>query len=454
MLGADALRRLFGFIAFVYLARRITPADFGIVNIAFTVLSYGLMASSAGLTTLGARDAARPSSSDLIDSIVSLRIVLAVITYSCVFLIAQFVMKNALLTSMVTVMSLSIIVQSVLLEWFFQGREEMRVVAISRSIAATIYLIVVLVYVHSSADLMWVAVGSVLSDLTAVTVLGVAYKKFHDGRMIRFQFHGWKTMLTNAFSIGIGTMLGHFSIQLPLIIIGTVLTNADAGIYAAASKLVIFLLMFDRVFGTVLLPVSSRLHASSPEMLSSVFSTAMRWVLICALPVCVGGTLLADRLLPFVFGETYRFAVPVFQILIWYFFVTMVHTIYTSGLIAIGMERQYSRMMLMSFSAYTVTSFAGAILFGISGVAGAVVCSEIITLLLMRRMLHQTVKTHITPKVLNIVLSVVIMGVLVLLLPQINIILIIIIGGISYSAVLFATKTITPGELAALMKNV
>src|SRR5260221_2066567 len=134
--------------------------------------------------------------------------------------------------------------------------------------------------------------------------------------------------MTQAVHIGGGSMLAQASINLPAIVIGILMTNADVGVYSAASKIVFFFLFVDRVAGTLLLPASSRLHASSPETLSSTLEVAVRWIVVIALPLCVGGMILAGTILPFVFGSQYEASVDVFRILIWFSLFTLLHTVY------------------------------------------------------------------------------------------------------------------------------
>lgn len=48
---SDLGRRLLGFFTVTYLARKLGVADFGAINVGFTILSYAVMASSGGMST-------------------------------------------------------------------------------------------------------------------------------------------------------------------------------------------------------------------------------------------------------------------------------------------------------------------------------------------------------------------------------------------------------------------
>ncbi len=446
-------RRLLGFLTIAYLARTITAADFGAINIGFTVLSYALMASAGGLITFGTREIARGMSIDFVNTLVSVRIVATLLMYVIVGIIALAFISSTTVASLMLVFCCSLFAQAVLLEWYFLGKEEMETVGVSRFLSAFIYFLLTILVVRSSSDLLFVAVAAVIGDLVATTALIVFYGKRNKGIHFRFSMKGWKLLVGQAFPLGAGSLLAHVSINLPPIVIGILMTNADVGFYSAASKMVFFLLMVDRVLSTLLLPASARLYAYAPEALSSTLSTALRWIFVVALPVCLGGTMLADRIIVIVFGEQYQSSAIALQILIWFVLVTMIHTIYTSGAIAIKKEREYSRVMLISAVIYVVSIAVCTMFFGVIGASIAVVCSEAITLFLMHRAFHVDLNVAFPRSLPLIILSAGLMGMLLLLMPQTHIVVSVIFGGGIYAATLLIMRAVTVADIMSLVRR-
>lgn len=451
IITGDAVRRLFGFLTIAYLARTITTADFGIMNIGFTVLSYALMAASGGLSTLGTREIAGGADRSLVSSLLGLKFVSALATYAIVAAVVLAFVVSAELSSLILVLCGSLVVQALFLDWFFQGKEQMLPVMVARCASAVVYFVLAITLVHSPADLLRIGVAAVSSDVIAVFAVVVMYQR--EFGPLKFSSHNWNILIRRAVPLGSGAILAHFSINLPPIIIGLLLTNADVGVFSAASKMVFFLLMFDRVLGAVLLPASARLFAADPAKLAGRLDLMQKWIFIVALPICAGGTLLAGHLIPFIFGEQYVAAVPVFRIFIWYLLVTMIHTVFTTSIVAVGKEKEYSRVMLVSAAIYAVSIVVSTKLFGIAGAAAAVVASEAVTLLLMRRAFHASVKTSIPRSLPAILLAVVVMSAAVLLLGSLHLVLLILIGALVYASVLFITRTLSVAEVAGLVKQ-
>jgi O-antigen/teichoic acid export membrane protein len=348
---------------------------------------------------------------------------------------------------------LSLFVQAPLLEWFFQGKEQMYVIGAGRFASALVYFLLTIMFVHSSADLLRVAFAAVAGDVLATTLLLALYHKQLPESRLRFSIAGGKTLLSQTVPLGAGSILAHFSVNLPPIVIGIVMTNTDAGLYSAASKMVFFLLMFDRVLGTLLLPASARLFTLDPEALAERLNTALRWILIAALPLCVGGALLADQVIVFLFGSQYQPAAIVLQVLVWYMLFTMIHTVYTSGIIAVGKEKEYSRVMMMSAALYAVSILICTKLFGLVGASAAVVGSEAMTLVLMRRAFHNTMKTIVPRSLPMILVAVAAMAAVLFVLPSLHIIVTILIGAVVYGAVLFITRTLSAADFLLLVKR-
>ena len=448
IMGSDMGRRLIGFFTVAYLARKLGTGEFGVINIGFTVLSYAVMASGGGLGTFGAREVAK-GSTEVVNTILSLRIVTSCAAYLMVALIAFTAISDPLLTNVILIACIALFANALLLEWFFQGREAMGMIGVGRLVSAAIYFLLVIFLVHGPQDVLWVAAAAVAGDTVSSIVSLIVYRRRYD-TPFRFQIRSGIGMFRKSFAIGIGSILGHFSLNLPTIVIGILLSSSDAGIYSAAQKLVFFLLLIDRVLGTLLLPAAARFISASTEKLAANLSFALRWAFILALPVALGGTLLADRIIPLVFGSQYTAAVPVFRILIWYFFFTLLHTIYTSGLIAIGEEKRYSRIMIISSVMYALAIILGTAFFGLPGAAAGVAGAEALTFILMRHEFKKFVRTTLRSALLPVAVACAAMSGAVIFYPAEHVFIAIAIGGVVYTGSLFLLKGVTVKDVTEL----
>src|SRR5690606_29014643 len=72
-----------------------------------------------------------------------------------------------------------------------------------------------------------------------------------------------------------------------------------AGHYNAACMLVLSLLLLSNVLNTSLYPSMTRQAAQAPHTLPTIYGRALRYLMVIALPLTVGGIVLADQIMPF-----------------------------------------------------------------------------------------------------------------------------------------------------------
>ena len=453
IIGSDIVRRALGFLTIAFLARKVGVAGFGVINIGYTVLSYALVVSSAGLGSYGLRAIARGESSALVNTIITIRLISSFGAFILVSIAALIFISNDTISIMMILFCITLFPQAFFIDWYYQGKEQMGIIGVCRMLSAIIYLLLIIGFVRSPVDLMWVAGAAIVGEITASSMMWIYYRRKSGGSRLMFSLFGWRSLMEQSLPLGGGSILSTISINLPMLVIGIVLTNSDVGIFSAANKLVFFLLMLDRVFAALLIPASARLHNQSPELLSTTLKLALKWILITTLPICVGGTILADKIVLTVFGMQYISAIDIFRILIWFFFFTMVHTIYVSGLLAIGQEKAYASVMIISVVIYGVSTSICTKIFGVAGTAAAMIVSEAATLIFMRRRLQRSISISLPEPIVQIIISVVVMGVVVGMLPSMNVFLSILFGALIYSVLLFTTKAITTNEVINLLKR-
>lgn len=100
-----------------------------------------------------------------------------------------------------------------------------------------------------------------------------------------------------------------------LVVVGRMAGTTALGLYQVASRvpeMTVTLAVW--VTGHVLFPAFSRLHRAG-ETVATGFLAALRWIPLLTLPTAAGLFLVADPLVPILFGESWRPAVPILRAL-------------------------------------------------------------------------------------------------------------------------------------------
>lgn len=384
LLIGDVGSRVLGFGITVYLARVLEPSAFGVINIGFGVLGYLILIMSPGLQVLETRNAASAVGTDQkrVNSVLSLRFVLSVGLLAVTAMVSYAVISSEEIRQSIILFALSLIPLSLFLDWFFQGKEEFMSMSVARLITYLVYGTCVILFVDSTRDVSWVPIGFVAANLAATVFLFTRFRRFGKFTFV-WNPHEWKGILSASVPVGIAVILAQSAMNLPPIALGWYVSTAEAGVFSSALKLVFVLLMLDRIVNALLLPAATRYYSSKREDLPFFITVVLKVVLVTILPITVCAVLLSPLAILFVFGEQYADAIPILQILLIYFLLTVINSVFVCSLLAAGKEKDYTKSLNAGSIIFVVGIFAGAMFIGSEGVAYGIVAGELCTVLLM-----------------------------------------------------------------------
>ena len=387
LLSGDLGSRLIGFVISVYLARVLEPTGFGLMSVGLSVLGYLQLAGSPGIQILETRNAAASAEIDhtRVGAVLSLRLVLAVVlwilTACCVFLFVP----DGGTGYVILLFALSLFPFALTLDWFFQGREMFLAVGTSRLLQSVTYGVVVFLLVHNSDDIHRTAVAFVLSAFVAAAALWWAYAAQWGGISLSWSPAKWKEILAMGIPVGGAVFLAQSVTNLPPLVIGYFSSTMEVGLFSSAMKLVFLLLMIDRLFNALFLPVITRCVSRRSEETSMLVGTTLRIMLAMIIPLTVAGIILSRIAMTTFFGGRYEEASPLLEILMCYFALTAVNSVFVCILLASHREKEYTRTLVQGSIVLCIAVAAGAAWLGARGAAYGVVLGEMVTMGLMMK---------------------------------------------------------------------
>jgi len=455
----DVGSRLLGFLAAAYLARKLQPENFGLVNLALAVLGYLFLVTSPGLNLYGTRLTAERQGSEvqLAGDLLGLRLFLATLCFLVVVAAALFFSEGQTLFLLVVLYATSLFPLAVTLDWFFQGKEIMQSIGWNRFVTNLVYLSFLLLLIHGQSDVLEAPIALLLGNLAGAGLLLVTfvrnYGRFRLSWIPSSLLSGdgrWRQLLKHSLPIGLGTVTSQISFNFPLVILGLASTATTVGYFGAASRVVFALMLFDRLVTTVLLPAIARYHKRLPHDLQPMLLLTLKISLSIVLPVCFGGVVLADRLISTVYGGQFADAAPVFQSLIWYFFFSAASSVYVYGLIGIGQERIYSRMMvwgsILQMGCIAVGSFAWEAV----GAGAGYALGEGVILFLMAFQFNKFFVVRFWPAVWRPLLAAVVMALVLFPMRSYALPITISTGALAFLISLVLARGITSDDIASL----
>tara|TARA_B100001123_G_C15343694_1_gene1036101 strand:- start:9275 stop:10669 length:1395 start_codon:yes stop_codon:yes gene_type:complete len=366
LVGADTAGRLLGLVAVAFLARTVGAEALGLLAAGMGILTYGTIVAEAGLPMLGTRKVARDMSAPqaLIRQVCITRAALA----SGVFILcgaALFLTLNtASLRNLIIVYLLALFPSVFVIEWVFQGLKKITVLAGGRIITAFTYLLWLVLFVRQDSSLLLVPVGWITSVIAQAIYL---WKQLETTDQQESQAGvSSSELLKTAWPLGLAGLIAQTVIQFPAVYLGVTDPYAG-GLFNIAFRVIVLMLVVDRVFYTLFFPAITSVLKSNPSGLSVYFSRTMKLMVFATVYIAVAAVVSSRHILPFLFGNDFVESTVIFQLLTLYFVCSVINSVCTFTLIGAEREKVYLNSLMLG----------GAGFFGIMLLPGPVPSSHL-----------------------------------------------------------------------------
>jgi O-antigen/teichoic acid export membrane protein len=318
---AEIATAIIGFLFIMYVARYLGVEGFGILffALAFTAI-FGVLIDF-GLSPLTIREVARNKAlaKKYLGNIAVLKIILSIVTFGLITLTINLLGYPEQTINVVYLIALSVIFTafSTMFYSIFQAYERMEFVTIGRILNSVLLLAGALFVIGQGLSV--VAFASVYLFASAVT-LGcssiISTWKFAKPK-IEVDLSFWKETLKQAWPFGLVVVSVNIYYWIDSVMLSLLKGDEVVGWYNAAFRLVLVLGFIPGAYFSSVFPVMSRFYVSSKESLRFTYEKSVKYMLLLAVPIGVGTTLLADKVILAIFGAEYSHSIIALQILIW-----------------------------------------------------------------------------------------------------------------------------------------
>jgi O-antigen/teichoic acid export membrane protein len=359
------------FIGTAYLARRLGVYGFGIIGFATAVCTYFAIALRTGFGPVGSREVARTPGTiaPVSAGVIVLRLALSGGVFLLTFLATLVLDKPDTVKWVVILTALTYISLSLDTGWVYKGLAKNRRVGISLVMAQAIYVSVLFLVVRGPEDILWVPLSLFFGELVAATYLAVPL----------FRGAAWAPDLPRAWSIfrasipliigqALRALINVFDVVLLALLIGEV----AVGLYTAAYRICFLVMLIAHSLQVAYLPDLSRAAHKSSARASQLVNRALEFSAALAVPMSVGGILLAGPLLIHLFGAEYGEGAEAFRLLLVSLAFIFLHGVF--GLTLLAHDRTRVLMWIQALGA-TLNVILNLFLIPRHGIVGAAVAT-------------------------------------------------------------------------------
>ncbi|MCS6881928.1 MAG: flippase [Oscillochloridaceae bacterium] len=392
-LFAQITIKLLSFAFSVLIIRQLGASDFGQYA---AVIGFGtvfLFIADLGLAPYTVREVARlrdqPDGqeriSDLYANVLALRLILALVAGVLVVSAAILTGRPAMMIGALALNALTVLIYA------FHGSTEAVLAGHERlDLTAGMQVVNQLIFVCLGGLALWLGLG--YYGLIMATMAGVAVMTALVMRAVwnlgirpgRLGLQTWVPLLRAAFPFGIvGLTLG-ISYRFDTVLLNIYSGDVPTGHYNAAYNLVFALVTLSNVLNTALYPSLSREAVNNPARLPRIYERLLRYLLLVALPLAVGGFILAEPLVDFLFGAEYKPSAQLLAILIWTVPLMFISEFLGYVITIAGREASAARAIVVSSS---VSVIANLILIPHYGVLAAAIITLVTEMVLVSQYL-------------------------------------------------------------------
>lgn len=303
---------VFGLVVFPYVSRVLGVDNIGKVNFADQTIKYIMLFAAMGVATVGVREIAacgddRVKRSEVFSNILCFISLLSALSLVVLFVLVYSVPRFADIQSLLVMGPFYIIGTTLLIEWFYQGLENFRFVAIRTIIVKVLYVAAVFLFVKTKEDYRIYYFLSVLA-----ICINAAINIFYSRKFVDFSFRGvsLKRYSKPILSLGIYMIMLSFFTTFNVLYLGFVHDDHAVGVYSTSIKIYSILLGVVSAFTMVMMPrMSSLLSGGKKDDFTEKISISFDLVFSVSIPLAVGGVVLAPQIVSILAGPEYGEAV-------------------------------------------------------------------------------------------------------------------------------------------------
>jgi O-antigen/teichoic acid export membrane protein len=260
----------------------------------------------------------------------------------------------------------------------------------------------------------------------------------------------WTTFRsTAAFAVSAGLATG--LTYLDSVMVSVLRGNAAAGRYGAAYRIMLALLVLPTVLSAAVARSISYLAVADRPAMTRLYSRTTTYLLMAALPVAVGGAIVAGPLLGLIFGAAFEPAATALGLLLGSLVLMFPNWPSVTLAYAVGRERAVAGVFLLVLAFNAGTNLAVIPRWGIEGAAATTLGSEVLLFVLVQAVLRRAgIRPAFGLPILKAVAAAAVMSVVVIPLRGFPVALPIAVGVAIYGVALLALRAFGPEDRALL----
>ena len=449
---SSVISRVLGLFYIMYTARYLGVEGFGILSFSLAFAGIFSILTDFGLGPLTVREVARDESlaKKYLVNISLIKVILGIATFGLIALIINLLGYPEQVIKVVYLIALSVIFTA-FIQMFnsvFQAFEKMEYISLGQILNSFLMLSGVIIAVKSGFTIIGFAL---LYFIVSIILLGYSFVvlrwKFTNllfisvTKILEIDWNFWKSTIKKSLPFFLSAVVGVIAFRIDIVMLSIMKGNMVVGWYSAAYRIMEVLMFIPVSLVGAIYPVLSNYHVSSQESLKRAYLRIFKYLFIISLPLAVGITLLAGKIILIIYQNSFAQSVIALQVLIWT--IPAIFLTFMYGTILASIDKQFLALKI-NFLCMLLNIVANLILipkYSFIGASVATVITSLLSLILCFKVISKFIcRIAIYRYITKPVIASITMGLFILFLPKMNLFFIIFVSIVVYFGVLILLR--------------
>jgi O-antigen/teichoic acid export membrane protein len=378
---SNFIRIVFGFIAFALIARVVGVEDFGKLTFSVTFTLLFLPFMNFGFDRLTILDVARDQSliKKYFGNIVVTKVFISLIALALMWLIINLMGYPNNTKLLVYELSIATILTSFtgFLNSIYRGIEKLEYESIVTFISNTVLIILTLFVLYLTHRIVVIGFVFLFSRLVAF-VYSVGIYKYKIGKLnFSFDYNYSKELSKKVLPFALFSVLTEILFAIDTVLLSYMRGDQFVGYYQASMKIIVALTVIPEILYSSFFPTLSKLYEikNASEMIGEKLMTILLYI---GVPLTAIIFILADKIILFVYGDSFSESIVIFKILSVALLLRFVIKGYETILFAIGKQTVIFYIVLFATVFNIILNILSIQRFGLLGAAYSSVATQIV----------------------------------------------------------------------------
>jgi O-antigen/teichoic acid export membrane protein len=381
--GGQTLTKIVSFFSVPIIARLLGTEAFGVYTLVFSFVMLFSGISDMGIENLTIRDISRDKSliNKYLTNTLAIRFIATVLIYLLIIITARLLNYPDEVFQLITILGI-IVFANFLINTFNSviiALEKMAVSSLVLLIQNLINPIVTVVMLYCGFKFSSIFSVIVLANIAVAVIYILVINKYFIRLRFDIDYKYWRYIIVNAMPFAILNIIGFAYLYNGVVILSKLQNMEIIGIYNASYKLVLALLFIPSSIAVAFFPSIARQTVEKiKDNIRNSCSNALRILFLFALPITIGFSIFADKIIINLYGESFSASSTILVILGW----TMLFMFISSPLNLTLVNSKYIKKVVWFFTLLTMFSVVINILiikhYSMQGAAISILITEII----------------------------------------------------------------------------